>query len=333
MKNKGILCAVLLSAAMMTCGTVWAEEQETQPAAVQTYVYQTKDGVLSVEAPDEQWRVTEDPAKWFVMSDGESTITIEHLANGETLPASAAAAGEKAAYCQAFVSTKNEVFVIEGSSAKQENLEEILKIMGTVKILKYDTKTAVSQPAASQTAAPASQNTASSDSTSISAINATYYCTTDGLNVRSGSSKDAEAVGSLGYGESVTVIGAVLQDGQDTGWYQISYNGTTAYASSAYLSETKPAEETSSQDTSSQGTSGGSDEYFLVYGWDGISTAIHWVEGAMYEDMEGRSYADSGDGVFYCIETDSYFGNDPSVWTTGALAGQGMDYSNVNIEG
>ena len=75
----------------------------------------------------------------------------------------------------------------------------------------------------------------------INAINATYYVTTDELNVRSAPSSDSEVVGSLYKGEAVTVIGAVTKDGADTGWYQIQYNGKDSYVSSSFLSQTAPA--------------------------------------------------------------------------------------------
>ena len=138
--------------------------------------------------------------------------------------------------------------------------------------------------------------------------------------MRSGYSTDDSAIGSLSYGESVTVIGSVIQGGNDTGWYQISYNGSTAYASAQYLSKTRPAESSA-------------DDYFLVYGADRISVAIHPVGGGMYEDMDGRTYSDSGNGIYYCNTTGETFASDLNEWDYGALAGQGMDYSNVNTEG
>ena len=70
-----------------------------------------------------------DPNYWFVLSDGSNTITVNHLANGETLPAAAVAGGDTAAVCQTLVSTRNEVFVITGSAVKQEDLEVIISLL------------------------------------------------------------------------------------------------------------------------------------------------------------------------------------------------------------
>ncbi len=293
MKGKMFLCAAVLGTVMMFCGTAFAEEQMGQEAP-QSVLYQTEDGVLSIEAPDDGWNVVSDPNSWFVLSDGGSTITIDHFANGEALPACAVAGGETAAVYQAFVSTKNEVFAIKGTAAEQADLEDIIKIVGTIKVLKYDTKTAVSQEASKESG------------TGITPVNATYYCVSDYLNVRSGSSTNDDVIGYLGYGDAVTVLGSVTENGEDTGWYQVDYKGTTAYASAKFLTKTKP------ESSSDEGTdTSGSDEYFLVYGADGISVAIHPVGGAMYEDMEGRTYSKQDSGVYYCIETDETFTIDP----------------------
>lgn len=302
---------------MTFCGTAFAEEQTAQPDEQQSYVYQTEDGVLSIEAPDAQWQVMSDPNHWFVLSDGSNTITVDHLANGESLPAPVVADEETAGVYQAFVSTKNEVFVVEGSAAKQEDLVNIMKTISTIKVLKYDTKTAVKQEPAASTGIV------------VNPINATYYCVSDSLNVRTGCSTNDTAIGSLTYGEAVTVLGSVTQDGQDTGWYQISYNGTTAYASAQYLSASKPEAKAETPSTSASAES----DYFPVYSESGPSIDIHPVGGAMYEDHDGKTYVDQGDGVFYCITTDTYYGKEPAVWAYGALSGQGENSYDVNIEG
>lgn len=54
------------------------------------------------------------------------------------------------------------------------------------------------------------------------------------VNVRKGPSTDYEKIGSLKTNEEVTVIGKA-----DTGWYEIMYNGKTAYVSDNFLSDDK----------------------------------------------------------------------------------------------
>ncbi len=50
------------------------------------------------------------------------------------------------------------------------------------------------------------------------------------VNVRKGPSTDYEKIGGLNKGEQIQVTGIA-----NTGWYQIQYNGATAYVASSYL--------------------------------------------------------------------------------------------------
>lgn len=50
------------------------------------------------------------------------------------------------------------------------------------------------------------------------------------VNVRKGPSTDYEKIGGLNKGDQIQITGIA-----DTGWYQIQYNGTTAYVASSYL--------------------------------------------------------------------------------------------------
>ena len=161
------------------------------------------------------------------MSDGDDTITIEHLSNGESLPAAAVADENYAAVYQGFVSTRNEVFSIKGCAVKSENLEPIMRAIGTIKILRFDTKTAVSQEAA----APVIE---------IVPLDKICYMIGDDVNVRLGCSVDDQSIGTKYYGEEVHVTGKVQKNGADIGWYQISHNNATAYISSSFVSDTKP---------------------------------------------------------------------------------------------
>lgn len=298
MKFKSILCASLLGAAIILSGTIFAEEnvEITEPAPV----YQTTDGVLSIEAPSSDWQIMADPNYWFVISDGGNTITISHYSNGEALPSPVVADGDTEAVYQSYLSTKNEVFVIKGSALKQQDLVTIMKAIGTIKVLKYDTKTAIS-PEKPEVSAY-----------SLREINETYYSTSDHLNVRIGCSTNEASIGHLSSGEAVKVIGAVTKDGKDIGWYQIDYKGTTAYVSAEYLTRTKPGSEKKS-------------DSFTVYAKDGSSAEIHPTGGKMYEDAKGRTYVLQEDDVYYCITTDVYYSTDRQKFYTGADYGEIAD--------
>ena len=250
----------------------------------------TGDGVLSIETPDETWVQTTDPNYWFVVSDGKNTITVDHLSNGEKLPAvDVAGSGYEAVY-QAFVSTNNEVFVVKGLAASKEKLAAMMETIGTIKVLKYDTKTAIQK----ETKAAASQF-------GLRAIGATYYVTTDELNVRNGCSTDEASVGVLKYGEAVTVNGAVTKDGADYGWYQIQFNGASAYVSAAFLSETAPAQKTTEAAASNTSTSkAAAGDGFDVFREDGsyVGFLVPYSDGKFYIDGE-IPFDNNGDGSFF----------------------------------
>jgi len=195
------------------------------------------DGILSFTAQEDEWKEKEDPDHGFVISDGENTIMVDHYSNGETLPPVDVTEEDGEAVCQAFLSTRNEVFVVTGLAASREELEHVMKMIGTIKVLKYDTKTAVVKET----------ETGQANEPGIRQINAGYFVTANELNVRSSASTDAEVIGAVYYGEAVRVTGVVTKDGTDTGWYRIQYNGTTGYVSSAFLSETEPVKETAGQ--------------------------------------------------------------------------------------
>ena len=191
----------------------------------------TADGVLSINAPGDEWKEKEDSNNWFAVSDGKNTITIDHLSNGEILPPMDIAENDNEAICQTFISTRNEVFVVKGLAASREDLDAVIKMIGTIKVLKFDTKTAVQKEV----------QTAGNGQFGLRRIDAVYFVTTDVLNVRSGCSTDEAAIGVFYYGEPVTVTGAVTMNGEDDGWYEVQYNGTAGYVSSGFLSETEPA--------------------------------------------------------------------------------------------
>ncbi|MBR2528660.1 MAG: SH3 domain-containing protein [Blautia sp.] len=191
------------------------------PVHAMTFI--SYDGVLSIQAPSDRWKVISDPLYWFAMSDGANVITINHLRNGETLSDPDVAGPSYAAVCQIYASTPNEVFVVRGAALKEEGLEEIMKALGTVKVLKYDTLSAVKE-------------IQSSDAVySMRAMSIQCHVKADLLNVRSGCSLDDAIIGSLSMGDIVNIISYVTKDGSDYGWCQIDYGGTVGYVGSEFL--------------------------------------------------------------------------------------------------
>ena len=187
------------------------------------------DGIMSIETPSDAWVQVTDPNYLFVISDGKSSIAVDHLSNGESLPAPTVADANYEAVYHAFVSTRNEVFIVKGLAAAKDDLQAIMEVIGTIKVLKYDTKTAITTTETPQVS-----------SFGLREINQTYYSTTDDLRVRSSCSIDSTQLGTLFAGEGVVVKGAVTKDGADYGWYQIIYNGSEAYVSAQYLTPDAP---------------------------------------------------------------------------------------------
>ena len=214
---------------MLACLTACAEGT--------AQVFQTADGVLSIQAPNEDWGELPDPNYWFAMTDGDDIITISHLSNGEALPAAMVANDEFAAVCHAYVSTQNEVFVIKGCAASLESLKDIMLALSSVQILKFDTKQAIKAAAT-----PVNE-------IYVDPVSEVRYSTSTRLNVRASWSTDSSRIGYLKKGQAAQVTGIVRLNGKDYGWYQINYNGRTGYVSAKWLSAKKPgSKQNSTQD-------------------------------------------------------------------------------------
>ena len=207
-------------------GTDNAGAAEAADASVQAAgeTVTTADGVLSIQLPASGWQQMADPNYWFVATNGIDVITIDHLSNGESLPSVEVAGNNYGAVYHAFVSTKNEVFVVKGSVVDQASMEDIMKAISTIKVLQFDTKTAVVK-----------EEPVQSGEFGVRALSGIYIVSADELNVRAGYSSDETVLGQLYKDEEVQVTGVVTQGGKDYGWYQILYNGATAYVSSGFL--------------------------------------------------------------------------------------------------
>lgn len=77
-------------------------------------------------------------------------------------------------------------------------------------------------------------NTTSDNNFDVTPMQATVYAATQsGLNVRSGPSTNYEKLGTLKYGQEITVTGKIGND-----WYQILYSNGYGYVSAQYVSDT-----------------------------------------------------------------------------------------------
>ena len=276
------------------------------PAAAETFT--ASNGILSIDLPDDSWKEMTDPARWIVLSDGANMITIDHLANGEDLPAMSVADDHYVNVYQAVYSTQNEVFIITGSVVDAAKIPEIANAIISTKVLVFDTKTKVRKDAAAQPKA---------EDFSVNPLNKTMYVTSDGLNVRRGCSTTEMLIGALVYGQSVQVTGTVLQNGAEIGWYQISYNGGTGYVSSAYLSDSAPAvkeDKKTAQGISFTGTA------TTIYAMTGTALTIYKATDGNWYDATGAKYTWLTDSKLTNDGGDSFATYNPTGSGMGSIA-------------
>ena len=292
---KKTVSILLLLCMLFACLTAVAEDAaEDAAASQQAPVFQTADGVLSIQAPNATWVEILEPDLWFAITDGDDYILIDHLSNGEALPATTVADDEFAAVYDACVSTPNEVFHITGCAVDKESLKDIMQAIATVKILKFDTKQTIQK-----VTTPISEFT-------VDEYKDVLYCTSKQLNVRGSWTVKSPRLGYLKKGEAVQVTGIVRRSGRDFGWYRISYNGGDAFVSAKYLSAKQPGGSKNSQNSSA-----------------GRDNAL---DNPSYVDAQDpEAYADTG----YALDHPEYVdAQDPEAYTDAGYAldtPEGMD--------
>ena len=207
-------------------------EAAPAPAEAETpKTFETADGILSMTLPKDQtnWAVVQDPNAWFTISNGTDLITAKHVANGDPLPATNLANDKYAEIFEITYSTKNEVFVITGCAKDAQKMPAIRDAVCSFKVLKYDTLEKKEAPKPVQ----------------VREVAETLYCKTpEGVNVRQEPNTSCAVIGGIHFRDQVDVTGYVTENGADTGWLQIRYNGGIGYAHSANFSKDKPSDRT-----------------------------------------------------------------------------------------
>lgn len=277
------LAAATLSAAMIfgAATTVMAAE------------FTTSDSVLTIQTPDDTWKEIKDPNTWVTLANGKDTITLLHYSNGESLPAPAVANDHYSKVYQSYLSTRNEVFVITGSVVDATNFKTVREAVQSAVINVYDTKKAINTP-----------NTASKSEITIKDADFTCYVTSESLNVRESYSADSAQIGSLTYGDAVSVNGIVQHNGQDAGWYRVDYGGATAFISSDFVSDQKPAEPSV---TAPEPTG----QSMTLYNSNGGTITIYEYSDGSWYDSYGSNYVAEGAGQWVCGNGSHWSTNPP----------------------
>ena len=270
----------------------------------------TPDAVLALETPDDGWKQVADDQTWVTLSDGTDKITLLHYGNGEELPEMAVAGAGYERVCQAVISTENEVFIITGSVVDQERFEQIRDAVDSVEIRKYDTKTRVNPAEASESGASSAtavsggqtsgqaSETADGGEKIVEKADFTVWVSGQQLNVRSASSTDAAILGCVFYADALEVTGVEKQNGAETGWYQVNYNGSVGYVSAAYVSTAPDTAETLGYTLT--------DERVTLYQDNGEAAAyVYRATNGNWYDGSGRQYQPGGSGQWTCLTSGS----------------------------
>ena len=304
MKFTNRLLVLLLAFIMAFSVTVMAAEPAdpaqtpAEPAAISddsVKVFETQDGVLSIVAPkdNDRWAVVQDDQRWFVMSDGTDSITVDHYSNGDTLPAAALAKDPIVQVYQVHYSTENEVFVVTGSVKIVEDMPYIRDSVNSFQVLKYDTKTA-DQPQPEATIG-------------IREIESDMYCNTpDGVNVRESYSTASNIIGEIAYKEKVFVIGEVTKNGGDTGWLKIKYGSGEGYVYDEWFDINPPSdpERTGNEKT--------------IYSYDGAQTrTIYFYTDGIWRDDNGNTYQGGMSAEVSCSDGTVWYESPMEPYRTG----------------
>lgn len=277
-----------------------ASTSAAEPAAEDSS-YETEDGILSIDLPNENWKAIQDPQKWAAFSDGSNLITLEHYSNGENLPEITVADAHYVNTLTAAFSTQNEVFIATGFVTDPAVMQDVNESLLSIKVLKYDTKLAVKKDGATI------------GEFSVEPRDMTMYVNVGAvmLNVRSGCSVDSPIIGTLNNGASVHVTGIVKRNGVDYGWYQIAFNNGYGYVAD-YLSETAPAQVAPTQAPAAPASQPQSNpnlenETYLIYSqgsgrpvnitgnsgvfYDGFGSVYYAIGGGNYVDQNGDYFS------------------------------------------
>ena len=292
-----LLCGVIMTALVLPMSIAASPDQpaDGQDAAVSTdqaaqpRIFTTDDGVMQLTLPDDSWKQINDEGSWLALSSGTDHITVDHLSNGDPLPAVVIADDQNAEVYQVFYSTKDEVFVATGTVEDAACMDEVCEIIESFKVLKFGTLQAKQPEQPKFDLRPIGQN---------------MYCIADdGVHVRSGCSTDDAIIGGVNYGDQVYVNGMVTKDGQDYGWLQIQYGNDVGYVWGEFFDVNQPAPP--QPDPVVTDTS-----MFLYAPAGGNIDLFQWTDG-IWRSYDGSIvYTDDGNGLWTASDGSIYY-SDP----------------------
>ena len=265
------------------------------------------DGVISIETPSDAWTQKKDSKALLEISDGKNSITIDHRSNGEALPAQEVANDTNPDVYTSLISTKNEVFSVRGLAVDNVDLQTVIKTAGTIKILKFDTNTAVTPAKAQETKKAETtqkKEEPAKQSGTDSAPSVLVVFDEDGMSVE------------LHYDAAFDVY----RDANGNAFLMMEYpvvyqpDTNSYWAADRNFWDTHDADE---MDYSAYQTLAHADEerQFVLYNEGGSSvTVVENIETGNCVGLDGLTYQPMGSGTYYQPDTNTYWNTDPSYW-------------------
>lgn len=306
-RKKNLVIGCLLAAGLLVSLNVYGEE------------FKTRNGIMTIEVPGQNWRVTEAEAYRTTLTDGKNVITLQHFSNGEKLPDLKTADEDYEKVCQSTISTRDEVFVVTGFAADEADFGEIQKSVRNAAVNQYGTKKAVIREE-NETINKAMNETMNEAMNGavyepeqgfyedeqeevyiVKPADRTEWVDVQRLNVRSSCSIESDVIGTVYYQNIVQITGEAEDSAGYIEWYRIDYQGQPGYVYAPYISPAPVTVESLGIELT--------DEEVTLYCTDGKSAAeVHKSIGGNWYDGSGRLYYPDGDG-WWTLSTDG------SSWT------------------
>lgn len=91
-----------------------------------------EDPHISLMVPEDEWSEVSDKETLHTFTNGKDVITVLKYGAGAELPAPARPGGKYEAVYQTYYSTEDITYVVTGSAAEEENMDEVREIIGKI---------------------------------------------------------------------------------------------------------------------------------------------------------------------------------------------------------
>lgn len=304
-------------------------------AGVSAATITSADGVLSIDTPADNWTKRDDPASLLTITDGQNSISINHLSNGEALPVMTVADESHPDVYMALISNKNEVFSVKGLAGQNSDLQTLIQTIGTIKILKFDTKTAVKPVAdsAKQQNQQTQQNQQSQQQSGANVTPAPAAEDGDSIHLYAEDGSEVTVYFDKNTNQYVDTKGLVYLPMAGALMYE-PMNGTYWNGDPSYWND--HSSEDLDYDEFEKHTTINDDEgedTFTVYAEDGSYVNItYYPSTGQYEDFNGLVYLPMAGALYYEPVNGTYWDADPDFWNNNSSENLDYDEFEENME-